>query len=78
MVAISSRGQERLTKAANELASVYGKNRIWSCPRDLGISIVRCVKLYDWCNFKRGWWENSMVIKTSVSPSSLKIIFRIY
>ena len=31
IVAISSRGQERLTKATNELASVYGKNRIWSC-----------------------------------------------
>jgi 3-oxoacyl-[acyl-carrier protein] reductase len=34
MVAISSRGQEHLTKAANELASVYGKNRIWSCACD--------------------------------------------
>ena len=34
MVAISSRGQERLTKAANELASVYGEKRIWSCSCD--------------------------------------------
>jgi hypothetical protein len=73
MVAISSRGQERLKKAANELASVYGEKRIWSCPRDLGIFIIRCVKLYDRCNFKRGWWENSMVINAAVPPSSLNI-----
>ena len=32
MVAISSRGQEHLTKVANELASVYGEKRIWSYP----------------------------------------------